>query len=257
MRKLVPALLLFLSLAACAGPGDPAIPDFATSAKENFDLGKQALSDEDWLEASQYFEHVRTKYPYSSFAAEAELRLADALFAQERHTEAIDAYKNFIKFRPTHPEVDWAAFRIGESHYRAIPSDFFLFPPSTEKDQTQVRAARDSLKDFIASYTGSQHEKLARELLADVMKRLAQHEDAVASFYARRYDWRGVAVRYEYLLTHYPESELVPRAARGVARAYRKLGEPEKAKAPLQRFLQEHPDHPGASRIRELLEDKG
>src|SRR5690606_3175071 len=120
-------------------------------------------------------------------------------------------------------------------HYKAIPSDFFLFPPSTEKDQTEVRAARDSLKDFLASYPGSKREARGRELLADVMKRLAEHEDAVGSFYATHEEWPGVVMRYEYLLANYPGSELVPKAAKQIARACRKLGEPQKAKATLQK----------------------
>jgi outer membrane protein assembly factor BamD len=254
MRNLA---LVFLLLAACATAGEPGVPDFATSAKENFDLGVQAMKDENWQEASQYFEHVRTKYPYSSFAAESELRLADTLFSQGHYTDAIDAYKNFIKFRPGHTGVDWASFRIGESHYKAIPSDFFLFPPSTQKDQTQVRAARDSLKDFLLSYPGSTYEKQARELLVDVMKRLAEHEDAVGTFYARRDEWPGVALRYEYLLANYPDSELVPHAAEQIVQAYKHMGEASKARASLEKFLKDHPGHPQAARIQAVMKDIG
>src|SRR5678816_4577386 len=106
MRK-VSLLLFLLLLSACsAHGGEPGVPDFATSAKENFDLGMEAMKDENWLEASQYFEHVRTKYPYSQYAAESELRLADVAFSQGHYQEAIDLYKNFIKFRPRHPDVD-------------------------------------------------------------------------------------------------------------------------------------------------------
>lgn len=254
MRRLGPTLVL---LSACATAGQPGVPSFAATAKENYDLGVEAMEDSSWLEASQYLEHVRTKYPYSQYAAEAELRLADTAFAQGHWVEAIDGYKNFIRFRPGHAQVDWASFRIGEAHYEAIPSDFFLFPPSTQKDQTEVRAARDSLRDFLASYPGSQHEKKGRELLADVMKRLAEHEDAVATFYAKRDQWPGVVSRYEYLLANYPQSELVPRAVREIARACGKLGDPERARATLRRFLDAHPGHPDAATIESVLKDLG
>src|SRR4051794_31483425 len=109
MRRL--ALVLVLTASACATmAGTPGEVTYAETAQENFKLGMEAFEDHNWTDASQYFEHVRTKYPYSQFAAVSELRIADTDFGQGHYAEAIDGYKNFIKFRPTHPDVDWAAY---------------------------------------------------------------------------------------------------------------------------------------------------
>src|SRR5690606_24670791 len=96
------------------------------------------------------------------------------------------------------------AFRIGESHFEAIPSDFFLFPSPSERDITEVRAARTTLEDFIAAHPDSEHVPKARRLLDETLRILARHELVIGDFYASRGKWRGAAGRYETLLRTYP-----------------------------------------------------
>jgi outer membrane protein assembly factor BamD len=152
-------LTAFLSTAGCAAltAGQGGDPDYGTDAEANIRLGDEALERKDFYQAEKYFEHVRTKYPYLEAANEAELKLADLDFAQEKYAEAREKYQSFIKLHPTHSKVDYAAYRAALSHFEDIPSDFFLLPRSTEKDQTEVQAALKSLNEFIRQYPDSQY----------------------------------------------------------------------------------------------------
>ena len=257
MRRVLPFALLAVFAFACATDGEVTGDTYAADAKENFDAGVEALEDGNSLEAIRLFDHVRTKYPYSSYAPLAELRAADAEFKRQRYAEAIDGYQRFLKFHPAHPEVDWAAFRIGESHYEAIPSGFFLLPPPSEKDQTEVRAAKKSLEEFLAGYPKSRYVPKARELLAASDGILASHELAIAEFYEKREQHRGAAGRLEYLLANYPSADQVADAARGLVRLYRAIGEPARAKELLEGFLAKHPDAPQAAAVRAALGELG
>ncbi|HEX8437809.1 outer membrane protein assembly factor BamD [Archangium sp.] len=248
-------LTALLSAAGCAAltTGQPGDPDYGTDAEANIRLGDEALERRDFFQAEKYFEHVRTKYPFLEAANEAELKLADLDFAQEKYAEAREKYQSFIKLHPTHPKVDYAAYQGALSHFQDIPSDFFLLPPSTEKDQTEVQAALRSLNEFIRQYPDSQYTPEARQKLEETRRRLAEHELYVANFYARRERWKAVAQRLEGLLKNYPGTALEEEALFDLHDAYVRLNDTERAKQTLQRVIERLPGTPAAERAQRLL----
>jgi outer membrane protein assembly factor BamD len=248
-------LTAFLSTAGCAAlsSGQSGDPDFSAQADENIRLGTDAMERKDFLQAEKYFEHVRTRFPYLEAANEAELKLADLDFEQEKYAEAREKFQNFIKLHPTHAQVDYAAYRSALSHYEDIPSDFFLLPPSTEKDQTEVQAALRSLNEFIRQYPDSQYIPEAKQKMEQTRQRLAEHELYVANFYAKRERWKAVAQRLEGLLKDYPGTALEEEALFDLHEAYVRLNDTERAKQTLQRVIERLPGTPAAERARRLL----
>jgi outer membrane protein assembly factor BamD len=257
MRLLRAACLtaLLFSAAGCAAlsTGQAGEPDYAAEAEQNLRLGDEATERKDFEQAQKYYEYVRTKFPYVDVANEAELKLADLDFAQERYAEAREKFQSFIKLHPTHPKVDYAAYRAALTHLSDIPSDFFLLPPSREKDQTEVQAALRTLTDFIRQYPDSQYVAEAKQKQEEVRRRLAEHELYVASFYARRERWKAVAQRLEGLLQKYPGTGLDEEALFDLHEAYVKLNDTERARQTLQRVLELLPGTPAAERARRML----
>jgi hypothetical protein len=151
--------------------------------------------------AEKYYEYVKTKFPFLDAAKMAELRLCDVSFQRELWTEAADRCTAFVKLHPTHPKVDYAAYHAALAHYRDMPVDWFMIPSSSEKDQTQVRAAYTALNDFVKTYPDSQYRPEAQKQLAEVRKRLAEHEISVADFYEKRNRWAAAVNRRRPWLT--------------------------------------------------------
>lgn len=242
---------LLLSTAGCAAKrvGEAT---YAESAQEAYEIALSDLEDQNYEQAISGFEQVRTKYPYSSYAALADLRIADADFGRGRWLEAIDSYQAFVKFHPTHEQLDWAWFRIGESHFKAIPSDFLIFPSPAERDQTEVRAARTALSDFLTRYPKSEHAPKAKDALAEVVGLLARHELEVGKFYAHRERWTGAVWRFERVLHDFPGSSHEAEATLGLARALREQGETERASAVLENFLAKNPPEKEAREARSM-----
>jgi outer membrane protein assembly factor BamD len=170
----------------------------------------EALNDGRHLDALKFFDHVRYKFPYSAQAAAADLAIADTNFDREKYLEAIDGYRNFLKLHPNNPKVDYAQYRIALSYYKDIPSDFFIFPPSTEKDQTSVKDARGASRSTSALPELENAEE-AKKLLADVLGRLAEHEMGVADFYLDHSRYPAAVNRLTKLIADYPTSALAPR----------------------------------------------
>jgi len=205
-RLAIPCCLL--ALTACAGATTNLAGEvtYAKTAKENYDLGRAALKSHDWNDATQYFQYTKSKFAYSQYAPLAELSIADANFAQDKFIEAVDGYKNFIKDHPTSPSADYAGFQIAYSHYKAIPSDFFLFPPSYERDQAELFDAQIAFKDFLLSYPQSQYQPRGKELLTDVRTRLARHDMYVASYYQKKGHLKAAAWRYQGVVDNFSDT---------------------------------------------------
>lgn len=218
-------LLLLSSLLSCVTPQVVAPTTYTESAQALYEEALAELASDDFEQAIILFEQVRSRYPYSSYAALAELGVADTQFKRGRYLEAIDMYQAFLRFHPAHPRLDYASFRIGEAHHRTIPSSFFLFPPPSERDQTAVRATRAALQDFLNRYPDSEYVPRAEGLLDDVLQILARHELVAARFYAKRGKWQGAALRYQALLENFPGLGFDEEARQGLEEAMRKLEE--------------------------------
>jgi outer membrane protein assembly factor BamD len=223
------------------------------TVEENYQAGLELLKEQSWPEAQKFFEYVRTKYPFSKYAALADLRIADAKYGQKLYAEAADAYAQFIQLHPSHEEIDFADFRIGESYYRDAPGDFVLFPPSHEKDQRQVQKAADALRKFVERHPKSPYLEEGKKLLAEAEARLAAHEWYVAEFYFKRRRWAGAAGRYETLVERFPGSAHESEALLKLARAYVALDERHRARTALQKLIVQHPQDPRRPEAERLL----
>ena len=256
LRAVLP--LVVLSLSACASFGTFAGQEggevqFGSDADENMRKGDEAMNAKNYAEAASYFEFVKTKYPYLETAKLAELRLADSDYERDRFVEARDRYANFVRLHPTHARVDYAAFRAALTHYKEIPSDFFLLPPASEKDQVEVRNALTAMTEFMRNHPESEFIAEAKKVLDEVKLRLAEHEMYVAEFYAHRDRWPAVVTRLSVVAKDYSGIGLDERVSFGLYDAYLKLNDPSNAKAALQRYVDNFPAEPAAKKAIKLI----
>lgn len=244
-------VLLSLVIALAAGCGSKATGsvEYSVSAQKNYEKGVKELEEKDWLAASKYFSFIKSRFPYSKFAVLAELRLADAEFGAEHYLEAIDSYRIFIKFHPTHDMVanGYASFKIGEGYYRQLPDDFWLFPPSYEKDGSSTEDASNELKSFLEKYPQSPYRDTAKKILAEVGKRLADHEWYVARYYWNRGKPMGTVLRLRRLLERYRGSGYDVEALWLLGRAYAAVDMPDRARSSWQELVAKYPTTARAS----------
>ena len=253
MRSAV--LCIFLAVAAACGGKSTGAVDYSVSAQRNYEKGLKELETKDWIAASKYFAFIKSRFPYSKYAVLAEIRLADAEFGAGQYLEAIDSYKLFIKFHPTHELVTngYAAFRIGEAYYKQLPGDFWLLPPSFEKDQSATEEAEVELRAFLEKYKESPHRERAEELLGNVQRRLAAHEWYVARYYWDRDKPMGTVLRLRRLLERYRGAGYDEEALWLLGRAYIAVGMPDRAKATWQELVEKHPKHSRAGDARSAI----
>ena len=241
---------------AGAGAGAESGPQqaYADEVQRAFVSAEEAFESGDFLEAVRRFNRVRTKYPYSRYAALAELRIADAYFAQEKYASAIEQYRTFAKLHPNHPQETYARFRVALSFFEQMPDDVWIFPPAYERDLARARDAERELRFFLNRYGDDEYGPRARRLLRLVRRRLADHELYVARFYLDRQNPRAAARRLVGLLQDYPGLGLGPQALFLLARSYLELGDTDRARAALDDLIRNHPESSLAEDARDYLE---
>lgn len=259
-RLLVFTLLAAATLATgCGAKTGTGAVDYSVSAQRNYEKGLKELERSDWVAASKYFGFIKSRFPYSKYAVLAELRLADAEFGAEQYIEAIDSYRLFIKFHPTHEMVanGYASFRIGEAYYKQLPSDFWLFPPSFEKDQSATEDAATELKSFLDKYPASPYRDKAKEIVVRVGKRLADHEWYVARYYWDRGKPMGTVLRLRRLLEQYRGVGYDEEALWLLGRAYVAVEMPDRARTAWSELVKKHPRSSRAGDARSALASLG
>ncbi len=248
-------IVLSALLAACGGKGGVASVDYSVSAQKNYERGLERLGDKDWAAAAKYFAFIKSRFPYSKYAVLAELRLADAEYGAEQYLEAVDSYKMFVKFHPTHEMVvnGYASLRIAEAYFEMLPGDFWLLPPSYEKDQSSVEDAEEELRNFLVKYPDSSFRKRAEALLEKVGKRLADHEWYVARYYWDKNKPMGTVLRLRRLLDRHRGVGYDEDALWLLGRAYVKVGMPDRARETWTELMTKHPQSGKAAEAKEAI----
>ena len=254
-------LLIGLAIApmACGAKAGTTTVEYSVSAQKNYEKGLKELDKKEWVAAAKYFGFIKSRFPYSKYAVLAELRLADAEFGAEQYIEAIDAYRLFIKFHPTHEMVanGYVAFRVGEAYFKQLGGDFWLFPPSYEKDQSSTEDAANELKAFLDKYPESPYRDKAKEILVKVGKRLADHEWYVARYYWDRGKPMGTVMRLRRLLERYRGVGYDEEALWLLGRAYVAVGMNDRARTAWTDLAEHYPSTARAADAKNALAKLG
>jgi outer membrane protein assembly factor BamD len=238
-------LLLALTLSAAAASGcgttSSASLDYGDKARKAYADALDHFYDDECIQAEPQFRNVRRLYPYTRFAALAELRAADCLFKDGKYTEAIQSYEQFVRYRPSHVEVPYARFMVGLCNYQQIPSEWLLSPATYEREQHYTRESLRLLSRFVVDFPHDPLVPRANRMAHRAIRLLAAHELYVARFYLRR-DFPQAAIgRLRTLITAYPTSGYEPEALLLLGDTYLELKQWSEAKKAFAEITQRYP----------------
>jgi outer membrane protein assembly factor BamD len=197
-------------LGACEQEEPKSALGYTEDAKRAYDAAMEEYKAHDWLSAQSLLHDVKRKYSYSKYARLAELRIADADYEQEKYSDAIHEYKDFIHaHRADEEDVAYARSRIAESTFSEIPDSVIVGAPE-ERDQASVVDAYKELTAYLADYPDAKETPHIRELMTRVIARLVRHELYVARFYLDRDNYDAAVARVQYALANYGSALVAP-----------------------------------------------
>ena len=201
VARIVCVVALMMGAGACAsGPKKPPVgaedPD-----KFLFDHGSEALGKRRWYVAREFFRQILENYPQSPYRPSAKLGLADSYLGEgtlESQVMAINEFKEFLSFYPTHELAHYAQFKVGMAHYYEMRA--------SARDQTETREAIAELTTYVQRYKDKPLFEEASKRLREARDRLSDHEYGVGFFYLRsRMSIPGAIDRFNTILKTDPE----------------------------------------------------
>jgi outer membrane protein assembly factor BamD len=148
---------------------------------------------------------VKNKFPYSKYAIDAQLRIADLYYLQELYPEAAASYETFRDLHPKHEKVEYAMFRIAKSYFMDIPS-------TVARDLTPAQKAQDAYNDFLKHYPAAPETPEAQKDLLKTRDLLASKELYIGDFYYKRDFYESAKARYQKILDVYPDTDTAHQA---------------------------------------------
>ena len=192
-------------------------------AKKSFGLAKEPYDDGRHDQAITKLGEFKSRFPYSQYAVEAELLIANSHFELEHYSEAAAAYQQFAKLHPKHAKVDYALFRIGECYWSEAPEE-------VDREQEYTQKAVDEWEKLVAKLPDSVYAKKAVGLINDGKRRLADSDDFASKFYCKLEIYHACAYRYIILARDYPQFlDLKKTALSEAARALDEVAKQKKA----------------------------
>lgn len=231
-------------LSACAGA--PAVESANSAAERLYLEGMEQMQSAAFLEAQQSFQEVMKMPAYLSVTAIARLRLADALYHQQRNDQAIEAYMAYATRHDGDSNVPYARFMVAKSFFEMVPSDFWLLPPVFEMDLGAVDKARARLERFVRRYPLSPYVSEAMKLRDRCIALQLQQHAYVVRFYVERKRWLSVVFRLHHAMSEFPARAHSMANYQQLALAYEHLGWRGRALAIQQTITRRWPGTPAA-----------
>jgi len=242
--RLFLALLSVVVLTACSTTNT--LQGSLPGAGELYAKGVSAYNKRLYTEGEEYLRKVLENYPLSPYAIEAQLKLADLYFIQERYEEAQSYYTTFYTFHPSHPSAPYALFQKGMCHLREVET--------IDRDQTPTRKALFAFQDLITYYPDSIYAEKAGTLISFLKERLAENEFYVGMFYYRKGDYKGALMRFKKILEDYPDTHVVEKTLYYVGEVYTHLEEEELARETFRTLIDRFPESPYVSVAKNRLQ---
>ncbi|MBL7102226.1 MAG: outer membrane protein assembly factor BamD [Desulfobacteraceae bacterium] len=159
--------------------------------------GVEDFNDGKFEAATESFQKIKDRYPYSEFAIKAELKMADALYERDLFDEAYDEYTEFEKLHPRNPEIPYVVFQKGMCNFSRVST--------IDRDQTYTWKAKEDFERLIKRYRRSAYTERARKKVRECYIKLAEHELYVGNFYFKMEKYQPAMSRYIYLIENYPD----------------------------------------------------
>jgi outer membrane protein assembly factor BamD len=110
------AMLMLFGLSGCGYIDYFLLPPPEDTAQELYEAGAEAMQEKDYLQAAERFQQLKDRYPFSPYAARAEIGLGDAYYLAEMYVAASDATSN-SRLAPAHENIEYVLFQVVMANY--------------------------------------------------------------------------------------------------------------------------------------------
>jgi outer membrane protein assembly factor BamD len=194
----LPALVLgiFLGAGCSSAPTTQTEPDPVVLFKE----AEEDFKHDHYQIALEKYRVVRNRFPYSSVAVDASLRMGDVLFEQELFAEAAVAYETFRDLHPKHEKTSYAMYRIAKSLLNDTPHP-------VSRDLTSATKAVEAYRNLLRKFPDCKEAADAKKELSEARNLLAEKELYIGDYYVRQQAYAAAKPRFEKVVQNFEDTE--------------------------------------------------
>ncbi len=211
-------LLCTLGLSGCASVDELLLPPPEDTVQEIFEAANDAMRDKNYVAAEKYYTRIKEEFPFSPYAVESELALADAYFLDGEFPEAAEAYRDFETLHPRHDAIPYVLYQLGMSLKNSYTS--------IDHEGKEVQEALNIFTRVNQEFPETEYAAKAAEQMAACRKTLAQHELFVANVFWGMKNYEAAWHRYEYVARSFSdvkeEAEIARKRGEASYLEYRK-----------------------------------
>lgn len=198
MKRIIICLLVIgLAIYGCSAFG----PKEEKTAAQLAEKGRQEFADEDYKSAIEAYAKLMDWYPFSTFAKEAELKVADAHYRLEEYEQAITAYEKYQRLHPSDEEIPYVVYQIGRCYFDRMKG--------LDRDQTFTEKALQVFRRFEKRFPDSQYAEKTEKHIQQCLKTLMGHEFYVGEFYFKQKHYKAALKRFLNVVNNYPSDDFL------------------------------------------------
>ena len=241
LRNILHIALSLLVLSGCATTTVP----LGTTPEALFQEGDSLYARKRYEDAIVRWKKLKESTTAPELVAQADLKIADALFANKNFIEAAAAYEDFRKLHPNHEQIPFALYRLGLCYYQEITG--------IDTEQTPVKNAVAMFETFLRQYPSSEFAPEVREKLEDCRTKQLQYEIYVGRFYFRTGKYQAAINRLEEALARFPKATINDETLFYLGQAYFGRGEKNRGEETFTRLFNEFPSSTHVPEARKIL----
>ena len=222
--RLAAALSALLLLGGCGIFGSSKPPESPSSlpVETLYNRGADALVARNYPLAAQQFDNVEQYYPYSPWAANAQLMGGYSQYLAQKYPDAIATLDRFIQLHPSSRDISYAYYLRALCYYEQIED--------IQREQRGTQEAMAALQEVVNRFPDSAYARDARLKIDLARDHLAGKEMAIGRFYESQHLYAAALMRFQRVVDDYQTTNHVAEAMERLVEIYLKLGLPEQAR---------------------------
>jgi outer membrane protein assembly factor BamD len=211
------AVTLAAGLAGCKAESTDTKDPYADLPVEVlYNDATDALAQQRYVDAKNLYDEVDRQYPYSVWAAKAELMSAYSLYQQDKFDDAIAALNGYIQLHPGNRDVAYAYYMKALCYYEQIVD--------VGRDQKVTKQALDAMQEVVRRFPESPYARDSRLRIDLAHDHLAGKEMEIGRYYLRQHEWVAAINRFRRVIEQYQTTSHVPEALERLTEAYLSIG---------------------------------
>ncbi len=221
-RAPVRLTLLALALPLLAGCGggshssQAAADAPAQPVEALYNNGLDALNGQRFSTAEDQFNLVEQDYPYSAWAAKAQLMQGYSQYLQNHYTQAIGTLDRYIQLHPISADTPYAYYLRALCFYEQIED--------VQRDQQTTSQAMAALQQVVDRYPDTAYARDARLKIDLARDHLAGHEMSIGRWYEDQHLYEAAIGRFQRVVADFQTTNHVPEALHRLVEIYLRLG---------------------------------